>query len=321
MSRFHHINQAQYIDGLRRFMNEPKAGFLVRAGFVEEGKQATGRVKGGYCEQALERLEQRVNEKSRYANAEPEQSDLGTRIALARDYSSMTNADIAKGMGASREMVRRWIANLNRPAIKRLPEMAEFLSVPVDWLEYGTSDDLPANSHLGLLVGKANEKSRETLFVLTERVVQELFASEFEPYIVNRSNEDFVRLYIEHEVFNRADMAVLARAAGGRWQMLNGRLFFAPWEPMAMPERTRQQWTDEVEKLISKLLNTSHSVYAAWNELAKRCEKLGYTKDQFPKRITLHKRMERERFLIEKYGIDMNDLVMKSVDEFLLKAA
>lgn len=303
MSRFNKYNEAEYIDGLRKFLNEPKKDFLVRAGFVDENNRKTGRLRG-YCPEALDRLERRVNEKSSYANAAPEDSTVGDRLLLARDYEGVFSADIASALGFSREMIRRWSLNLNEPSC--FPELAEFLNVPQPWLQFGGVESLKANSHVGLLVGEAYRQSKERLYDLTVEAVSNCSMSQVK-------DGDFLRAYLEYEVFNNQEMAALARAAGGRWQALNGSLYFAPWEPLPERPLQRQFWNDEVEAIIAEELANSHSVYAAWNNLSKRCLALGYSKDDFPKRISLHKRMERERDLIEKFGLDLNDQVARSV--------
>jgi hypothetical protein len=106
-------------------------------------------------------------------------------------------------------------------------------------------------------------------------------------------------------------LGILARRAGGRWQIAQGQLEFAPWICLIDADAglTRRFWTDEVEDIINKELAEKHTVYAAWQSLAQRCSEKGL---EFPQKITLYKRLNRLRKLKDKFGVfvpSLNNLV------------
>lgn len=302
MSQFDKHTTAEYIDSLRVFLGEPKRDFLVRAGFVKEGEQRTGRLTG-YDPVALKALESRVNEKA--ALAESYDTTLGERYLLARDYQGFSDAKVAKHLGFSRELVRRWGKDISAPSC--MPELAELLNVPLKWLQEGGEHNLVANTHLGVRVGEESLQWREALFSLIQTELSELEEAE---------DEQYIQAYIEWAVFNKPELATAARLSGGRWQFINNSLLFAPWVPI--PERglVRRYWSDEVEEIIQEELNTQHSIYAAWEAIRVRCTALGLSEDEFPKRISLHKRVERERDLAEKFGVDMNNMISAAVEKY-----
>ena len=58
------------------------------------------------------------------------------RVSLAADREGLTLADIARQLGLSLSPLIRSLSNDNR-SYKRLPEIAEIIKVPVDWLRNG----------------------------------------------------------------------------------------------------------------------------------------------------------------------------------------
>lgn len=302
MSQFDNYTKTTYVEALRIFLGLSKKNFLREAGFIKEDEPPRqGRLKR-YEDDPIVALELRVNEKA--ARAEANDTTLGERFCIARDYMGMTDASVSRAMGISREMVRRWGNNEGRPT--RLPQLAELLNVPEAWLDNGGVADLPANSHIGVRVGDESKSFREQMFGLTQSLVAEL---------PNDVEESYAQAYIELAVFQRPELAHVARRAGGRWQLLQGNLLFAPWVPIADHGLSRRFWSDEVEAIIQEELATQPSVYAAWNQLKIRCEALGMTEDQYPRRISLHKRIEKERNRAETFGVDLNDVINAAVDQ------
>lgn len=302
MSQFDRYNTADYINGLRVFLGEPKRDFLVRAGFVKEGEQRTGRLSG-YDPDAMKALEARVNEKA--SLAESDDTTLGQRYLLARDYQGVSDAQVAKALGFSRELVRRWGQDISAPSC--MPALAELLNVSLRWLEEGGEHHLVANTHLGVRVGEENLQWREALYSLTQAELAEM---------EDTDDEQYIQAYLEWAVFNKPELATAARLSGGRWQFINNSLSYAPWVPI--PERglIRRYWSDEVEAIINEELNAQHSIYAAWEAIRDQCLAKGLSEEDFPVKISLHKRVERERLRTKKFGIDVNSIIAKAVEKY-----
>lgn len=302
MSQFDTYTESEYIEKLRKFLDEKKENFLVRVGFVKEGEKRPGRL-AGYDPVVVAKLEDRVNEKAR--KAELEETTIGQRFLIAKDYKGFTDAQVSKEIGYSRELVRRWALDISAPAATCLPELAEMLDVPYEWLAFGGEENLPANSHIGVRVGAENAKWREKLFSLTQSVIAEMEDSDFE-------DEQYVQAYLEWAVFNKPELARASRLAGGRWQFLNNSLLFSPWEPIEERGLQKRFWSDEVEQIIQEELYSKHSVYSAYESIKERCLNLGLTEKDFPKRISLHKRIDKEKELAEKFGVDLNSVIAES---------
>lgn len=297
MSQFDSYSQSTYVDNLRSFLRLKKQGFVVASGLIPA--DLTGGRPKSYPTEVVAEIEAMVNEKA--ALAESPATTFATRYQIARDYKGYSDAEIAKHVGVSREWARRWGLGMNLPT-GRMQEIASLLSVPVAWLEHGQVSTLPADSHIGVRVGEEASVAREELFAMTLKLVSEIPES---------ATEDEFRAIIEKNVFAVPRMSQLSRRAGGRWQLAGGGLLFSPWVPLPARELTRRSWSDEVETIILEELDSSPSVYGAWQNLKRRCEALGI-KD-YPKLITLHKRIEKSRDRINKYGIDLNELVKDSL--------
>jgi len=65
---------------------------------------------------------------------------LGERIATRRVATGMSQAELARRCGISREAVAQWESGATQPATKRLIDIAEALRVEVTWLIGGTQD-------------------------------------------------------------------------------------------------------------------------------------------------------------------------------------
>ena len=309
MSQFDRYTTSERVEALRKFLNLSKRNFLQEAGFVEnpEERRAEGR-KGRlprYGDEPIAALEEMANAKA--ARCEATDTTLGERIRIARDYKGLSDAQISREMGVSRELVRRWGENLNRPA--DIAKLAVLLDAPEQWLEHGGEGYLPANSHLGVRVGEESMKWRQQLYAMTLEAVGEMPESDDPAYI---------QAYLEWAVYNKPEMAVCARRAGGRWHFLPGleEPLFAPWVPIEQHEFGRRLWSDEVEAIIQEELARQPTTYGAWSALEARCSALGMAPDQYPKRISLHKRVEKERNRVNQFGVDLNEQVAAAVRKY-----
>lgn len=315
---FDRYTSPDYVEAMRAFLALPKRTFLEDYGFVaaveqqkaekraekglppkDDSKPRQGRL-GSYPPEPIARIERMVNEKA--ALVESPDTTFGTRLQLAKDYMGLTDAELARAMGRSRELVRRWCDNKNRP--RDIPSLAAYLQVPVRWLEEGGESHIPANSFLGVRVGDEMRQYREELFSKTQELLLEIPSDE----------EGYMQAYVEWAIHARSELSVLARRCGGRWQVSNGVLLFAPWLPIPPHGLSKKLWSDEVEELISEAFATSSSVFGAYNKLVAECEARGIT--EFPKRISLHKRVDKERERAERFGVDLNDVIAKSVRQY-----
>lgn len=303
MSQFDKYTSTELVEGYRQFLGIKKEGFLKDHGFLDvDAIPKKGRLPK-YQDEPIDALALLVNEKA--ARAEAPNTDLGERIRLARDYKYLTDADLALQIGHSRELVRRWGENLNKPT--DLSQLAEILEVPLMWLEAGGEAALPANCCLGVRVGKASFALREQLYSMTLEHLAKIPEDADVPYI---------QAYLEWAVFSHKDMATVARQAGGRWQVNGQTLVFAPWQPIDDHGLARRFWTDEVEEMIKEELARQQSTYAAWQALSKRCEALGLSADKYPKKISLYKRLDQEKERITTFGVDINGPVSQSVSKY-----
>lgn len=300
MSQFDKYTASEYIEGLRLFLGMKKQGFHQAIGLSRRPEQKKAGRLPGYPTNAIETLEQAVNTKA--ARAEDIESSPGERYRIARDYKGFTDARVAQELGVSRELVRRWGEDISR--ISRSSELATLLEVPLQWLEYGGEDNLPPDSHIGVRVGREALDYREKLYQATLPVLQS---------IKGTPSDYGIQALIENTVMTDKAIGTLARRAGGRWQYLGMALLFAPWVPIREHGLSRRYWTDEVEAMIQEELASKPSVYKAWHSLEARCKAMGMTPDQYPKLISLHKRIENERNRAIKYGVDLNDMVREAM--------
>lgn len=303
MSLFDRYTSAESVDAMRVFLGLSKRNFMRDAGFTDArtAKTGLGRLPK-YEEAPLRALEEKVNAKA--ARCETKHTTFGERLQIARDYAGYSDAQIAAHLSVSREIVRRWGENINRST--RVTELAEFLSVPEIWLLEGGAENLPANTHLGVRVGQEAKDYREQLYGLTQTVLSSL---------PDDATESYTQAFIEWEVFNTFELAQTARRAGGRWQIVANRLLFAPWQPIEDRGLVRRYWTDEVEAIIQDELATKPSVFGAWKAIAERCKAMGLSESEYPKKITLHKRVEKEREKAEQFGVDLNAVIAAAVAE------
>ncbi len=321
MSQFDRYTSAEYVEGLRAFLRISRQNFMRDAGFTAHlPEDRKGRIPK-YPEAALRALEDQVNAKA--ARAEADDTTFGERYALARDYAGLNDAQVGAQIGVSREIARRWAAGTNQT--QRTAELSQLLGVPQDWLEHGGEQYLPANSHLGVRVGGVYKdergnttfvgeaaKYREQLYALTQSILAE---------VPDDANESYTQAYIEWAVCNKFELAQVARRAGGRWQVVANTLLFAPWVPIHEHGLQRRAWSDEVEAIVQEELAANPSVFAAWKKIDERCQAMGLkvadrkenVVGEYPTRIALHKRVEKERLRAEQFGVDLNDVVAAAV--------
>lgn len=303
MSQFDRYTVTEYVESLRSFLDISKRTFLRDYGFVEEADEPRKGRLPKYKDEPIKALEALANAKA--ARAESTETTLGERFRIARDYMGFNDAQIARELGVSRELVRRWGADIHRPAV--MDQIAELLNVPRAWLESGGENNLPANSHVGVRVGEEALDAREQLYGLTQAVVADLR---------DDADESYAQAFIEWSVYNKFELAQAARRAGGRWQIVSNTLLFSPWVPIPEHGLSKRFWSDEVEAIIQEELSTKPSVYGAWEGMRARCEALGLAEDAYPKRISLHKRVEKERLRAEKFGVDLNEVVAAAVAKY-----
>lgn len=294
MSIFMKKTQSAYVEQMRRFLGMAKKGFLQRMHLVPTSVRIGKAYR--FVPSALAQLEDLVNQKA--MRVESPDSSLGERIRLARDYAFRTDADIGRSMKVSREMVRRWGLGKDMPT--DLNALAEVLGVPLEWLISGDEKALKANSNLGARVGAQAQSCRENLRALTMQAVADLKLSA-------GHSEQAIQSHLDKAVFENPEMASLARKAGGRWQSVGGMLVFAPWVPVEKWTLTSRKWSDEVEAIIQEELRKSdQSIHKAWAQMSQRCKAMGLSEDEFPRRITLFKRVARMRLRTERFGVNIN---------------
>lgn len=306
MSQFDRYTEAERVEAMRVFLKLPKPGFQRELGLVQNPEEKRRGRLPGYRDEGVRELERRVNEKSALAESSDPVLTIGERIRLARDFKNFSDGDIAKApeLNVTRELVRRWRENINPPPEHRMEALSVVLDAPVAWLIGGGETNLPANSHLGVRVGEEALLWRETLYSLELPVVAEL---------PDDVDDSFARAYIEHAVMTRPELAQAARRAGGRWQSVGGSLFFSPWVPIPEHGLSRRLWSDDVEAIIEEELVNKPTIYGAYFGMKARCEAMGLKPDQYPKKISLHKRVEKERARANQFGVNLNPLVAESV--------
>lgn len=242
----------------------------------------------------VEVLERGVNAIA--ARCEATDGDILERIALARKYRGYSLPEVGRRAGVTPEAARQWC---NGIALNRnVQRIASALDVPVRWLEFGGARRLPANSPLGIRVGAEAEAARNRLHEVTLALLQE---SE------DQSANEEVMAGIGLTVFERQEMAVLARRAGGRWHPQGRKLVFVPWKYLAPRSLTRRHWDDEVEAFISDAMATQSSVYSAWCEVQQRAEAKGL---KYPALITIYKRAEKLKAYCQRFGVDPSSLAV-----------
>ena len=167
-----------------------------------------------------------------------------------------------------------------------ITRIARVLDVPASWLQYGGEVNLPANSHIGVRVGKESFIYRESLYSKTI----ELYSNASE-----NCEPGCVQALVEQQLENDQELSKISRRAGGRWKMVRGALIFVAWVKSEGLHPTCGTWSDEVEAMIADELSTKTTVYSAWVSLKERCEAIGLSKGKYPSHVELHKRREKEK--------------------------
>lgn len=283
MSMFESRSTTQYVAAMMKFLRTSRKEFAVAVAREECGRRPRPDAE------TVQRVEQAVNRKAE--QAESMRTTFGERYRIARDYRGLRDSQVGRQMGVSRELARRWGENRHPPRGERLEKLGELLQVPKSWLLSGCLDDLEADSHIGVRVGGEALRWREVLYSLTHRALERVDE--------DAADEDFVEA-INGALVRDADMRNAARRAGGRWQVIDGRLFFAPWVPLEIGPPTRRYWPDETEAIIDEEVARHSSTYAAWRAVQARCEAAGLP---YPQRIALHKRQQKVREHVERYGV------------------
>ena len=67
----------------------------------------------------------------------PEVATFGDRVAAAREYAGMSQADLAKRLGVRLPTLRGWEDDLSEPRANRLSMLAGMLNVSMTWLITG----------------------------------------------------------------------------------------------------------------------------------------------------------------------------------------
>lgn len=287
MSQFDAHTQSEYVHALSAFLGRqhPAVQHLRTA----RAQHVKGRPPR-YADETVQTLEAAVNAKA--VRCEASDSSFPERLSLASAYRGLRNGHVAHALGVSREIVRRWKDGTHRPS--RLGELADVVNAPLAWLQFGGEQHLPANTSIGVRVGGEALAARENLYGLTVALVDALPE--------NPTAEEAMAL-LEHAVTTRPEMAALARRAGGRWHVLDGQMVFAPWIPLREHGLARRDWSDDVETIIAEELAANVSTYAAWQAVKRRSEALGL---QYPRMISLQRRVATERHRTAKFGVDLN---------------
>lgn len=284
MSQFDEYSADKYAEKLRSFINNKQEFPIEYTGLKDENNEEQSGVVAKNSAETVANLEKLANEKAK--RAEANDSTLNERLQIAKDYKSFSDADIARLMGVSHDVVvRLWEEDVQ--VLGDITTLARVLDVPAIWLECGGQMHLPANSHIGVRVGQECFMYREFMYAKTIELVSSL---------PENSELDYAQAFIENQLRTNQSLSKIARRAGGRWQVMSGTLVFAPWISIEEPHHLAcKLWPDEVEAMIAEELTTKTTVYGAWSSLKARCEAMGISKDQFPNIISLHKRLERKR--------------------------
>src|SRR5690554_6518050 len=105
MSMFDRYTVTEKVEAYRVFLNLPKKNFLRDVGIITTPRsKGDGRLKR-YPEGPVKALEARVNKKA--ARVDASDTTMGERYVIARDYNKMNDAQVARAIGVSRELVRR----------------------------------------------------------------------------------------------------------------------------------------------------------------------------------------------------------------------
>jgi len=308
MSQFDSHKKVQYIDTLRSFLGISKAEFQQKFSlYSEDASNVQPRRDRNVALISL--LEENANKKA--ARVEAPDTDFAERYNLAKSYMRLFDSDVARAMQVSREWARSWGTGKAHPT--DMEKLSIVVQAPLAWLRDGNVDVLPANSTLGLRVGAENLEWRRALFDMTQAVLAELDAT---------LDDDFLQAHLEWAVFYKPQMAHAARRAGGRWQVSDGQLVFAPWVPL-QPKKPKQAdlpWSDEIEAIIQEELENNKRPTIAGQRIKERCLALGYSEEECPKQVTVFKRAAKKKAHIERFGADLNAVVAAAVQKYAQQA-
>lgn len=306
MSQFDSYSKADYVDRLRVFLGEPEKGFHARYQLTPPNYVSRKGRLPTYREESVAALEELVNLAAE--RCEGATVSIAERLSCIRAYAEVTGTyleTLNKALGApAASKVSSWIAGMGTPTEQEIESLAPHFHVTAEWLKTGNETTLPADSPVGVRVGSEALLYREQLYARTIQLTLE---------IPEEAAESYAQAYIEWAVKNKPDFKTIARRAGGRWQLVQGNLLFAPWTPIEDHGLTRRFWSDEVENIIGEELLTNPSIYSAWSAIKARCTEKGLA---FPSKIALYKRLDRERERIEKYGLNLNSLIQESVAKY-----
>lgn len=283
---FERTNRNAYLHAMLRFLRVKRNAFEIN----ERVDCLLGRrFRKPITDELLEKVEAAVNRKS--AQAESAAGSFGSRYELARDYMGLKDSDVAGAVGVSRESIRQWRKSCVLPKKERAKKLAVILNVSVDWLVNGVCEYIPEDSHLGVRVGAERRAFREELYGITVRVLDDLSD--------NLSEQDLQRKIACAMTADHA-MKLAMRRAGGRWCLSSGKLQFITWAAPGFSFCPRKLWPDETEAIIKEELGRGQTTYAAWQIVKQRCEEKALP---YPKRVTLHKRVQRMRSYFEEFGL------------------
>lgn len=289
MTQFFAYTQSEYVRQMRKFLGHHHPA--VKALKKERAAGALGRIPN-YSNDIIRMLEEAVNETA--GRCEASDTSFKERLGLALSYTGFKDAALARQLGVCRQVVSGWRCGAWKPS--RLDGLAVTLNVPVAWLQNGGEEYLPANSHLGVRVGNDSLLYRESLYSLTINAIQD---------ISDDAAFDVINSAINEMLFKDPAMSKLARQAGGAWLIQEGNLAFVPWKPIAEHGLSRRVWSDKVEAIISDALSQHDSVYAAHRAIKEACDLIG---EPHPKKISLYKRLERQRSREAAFGLNQEQV-------------
>ena len=70
-------------------------------------------------------------------------STFGDRLAKARDYAGMSQAELARRLGVKLATLRNWESDRSEPRANRLSMLSGLLGVSIIWLMTGDGDGAP----------------------------------------------------------------------------------------------------------------------------------------------------------------------------------
>lgn len=105
-------------------------------------------------------------------------SDISDRIRRFRTGAGLSQVALASALGIKGPSVAEWESGKSKPAISRLPDLAQALGCTVDDL-LGTNDD-PLAAERAFLIAATAGADRPTLVLLTE-IAKRMVAATREP--------------------------------------------------------------------------------------------------------------------------------------------